>query len=40
LKPLKVVGFCGKSVKRVEVETEGKIAEKSSKFNHQIVKYG
>jgi hypothetical protein len=34
---LKVVGLGGKSIQRVEVETEGKILQKSFNFNYQLV---
>jgi hypothetical protein len=33
-----VVGLCGKSIQSVEVETEGKIVEKSTNFNFHSVK--
>jgi hypothetical protein len=33
-----VVGLCGKSIQSVEVETEGKIIEKSTNFNYNLVK--
>jgi len=33
-----VVGLYGKSIQSVEVETEGKIVEKSTNFNYHLVK--
>jgi hypothetical protein len=38
MKAAEEVGLCGKSVQMLEVETEGKILEKSTNFNYNLVK--